>query len=232
MVKNPSTNGRDAGSIPVLGRSPGGGNDNPLQYSCWNAGNCWKFLAGNPMYRGAWWAPLQGYKGSDTAEWLSIPNAQLDSLNPEMLSYLGRDSLSSLKLMILTLCLCEVYIAKKVARLGWDFFISCLTMSLLVIWSSNPAVKLPFQIPSSLGMNSFSRSLPALCAIWQSYFIPFQSSPKKLSMSVNLNSSHHVVNQPPCKSVKQIMCRMSSNSRQTCMILSPGLAVASSCKIL
>ena len=118
MVKNPSTNGRDAGSIPVLGRSPGGGNDNPLQYSCWNTGNGWKFLAGNPMYRGAWWATLQCCKGSDAAEWLSIPNAQLDSLNPEMLSYLGRDSLSSLKLMILTLRLCEVYIAKKVARLG------------------------------------------------------------------------------------------------------------------
>ena len=25
---------RDAGLIPVLGRSPGGGNDNPLQYFC------------------------------------------------------------------------------------------------------------------------------------------------------------------------------------------------------
>ena len=25
---------RDAGSIPRSGRSPGGGNDNPLQYSC------------------------------------------------------------------------------------------------------------------------------------------------------------------------------------------------------
>ena len=25
---------RDSGSIPVLGRYPGGGHDNPLQYSC------------------------------------------------------------------------------------------------------------------------------------------------------------------------------------------------------
>ena len=33
----------DAGSIPGWGRSPGGGNGNPLQYSCW----------GNPMDRGA-----------------------------------------------------------------------------------------------------------------------------------------------------------------------------------
>ena len=37
MVKNlPASAGdtRDTGSIPGLGRSPGGGNDNLLQYSC------------------------------------------------------------------------------------------------------------------------------------------------------------------------------------------------------
>ena len=34
---------RDRGSIPGWGRSPGGGNGNPLQYSC----------PGNPMDRGA-----------------------------------------------------------------------------------------------------------------------------------------------------------------------------------
>ena len=36
MVKNPPANLgdiRDTGSIPVLGRSPGEGNGNPLQYS-------------------------------------------------------------------------------------------------------------------------------------------------------------------------------------------------------
>ena len=36
----------DLGSIPRLGRSPGEGNGDPLQYSC----------LGNPMDRGAWWA--------------------------------------------------------------------------------------------------------------------------------------------------------------------------------
>ena len=37
MVKNPPANARDSrdvGSIPGLGRSPGGGHGNPLQYSC------------------------------------------------------------------------------------------------------------------------------------------------------------------------------------------------------
>ena len=41
---------RDAGSIPGLGRSPGGGHGNPLQYSCLE----------NPMDRGAWWATVHG----------------------------------------------------------------------------------------------------------------------------------------------------------------------------
>ena len=37
MVKNPPANAgntRDSGSIPRSGRSPGGGNDTPLQYFC------------------------------------------------------------------------------------------------------------------------------------------------------------------------------------------------------
>ena len=38
VVKNPPANAgdaRDASSIPGLGRSPGEGNGNPLQYPCW-----------------------------------------------------------------------------------------------------------------------------------------------------------------------------------------------------
>ena len=49
-------NARDAGSIPGLGRSPGEGNDNPLQYSCLK----------NPMNRGAWWATVHGVTKSQT----------------------------------------------------------------------------------------------------------------------------------------------------------------------
>ena len=36
VVKNPPANTGDAGSIPGLGRYLGGGNGNPLQYSCQN----------------------------------------------------------------------------------------------------------------------------------------------------------------------------------------------------
>ena len=49
VVKNQLANAggiRDVSSIPGLGRSPGGGHGNPLQYSCLE----------NPMDRRAWWA--------------------------------------------------------------------------------------------------------------------------------------------------------------------------------
>ena len=35
VVKNPPASAGDASSIPGLRRSPGEGNGNPLQYSCW-----------------------------------------------------------------------------------------------------------------------------------------------------------------------------------------------------
>ena len=47
---------RDLGSIPGLGRPPGGGHHNPLQYS---------FLE-NPVDRGAWWATVNRVSKSQT----------------------------------------------------------------------------------------------------------------------------------------------------------------------
>ena len=59
VVKNPPANAGDVGSIPGLGRSPGEGNGNPLQYSC----------LGNLMDRAAWWATVHGLQrvGHDLA---------------------------------------------------------------------------------------------------------------------------------------------------------------------
>ena len=58
MVKNSSANAGDAGSVPELGRSPGGRNGNPLLYSCLE----------NPMDTGAWRATVHGITESDTTE--------------------------------------------------------------------------------------------------------------------------------------------------------------------
>ena len=50
VVKEPTCQAGDLGSVPGLGRFPGEGNGNPLQYSC----------LGNPMDRGAWWTLVPG----------------------------------------------------------------------------------------------------------------------------------------------------------------------------
>ena len=49
-------NAGDLGSIPGWGRSPGEGNDNPLQYSCLE----------KPRDGGAWWAIVHGVAKSQT----------------------------------------------------------------------------------------------------------------------------------------------------------------------
>ena len=56
VVKNPPANVGDMGLIPGSGRCPGGGNGNPLQYSCLE----------NPMDKGAWRATVHGVAKSQT----------------------------------------------------------------------------------------------------------------------------------------------------------------------
>ena len=63
VVKNPLANAgniRDVSLIPGPGRSPGGVQGNPLQYSCME----------NPMGRGAWWATVHGV----SKNWTQLSN--------------------------------------------------------------------------------------------------------------------------------------------------------------
>ena len=58
VIKNPPENAgdaRDMSSVPGSRQSPGGGNGNPLQYSCLN----------NPMNRGTWQATVHGLQRQD-----------------------------------------------------------------------------------------------------------------------------------------------------------------------
>ena len=79
---------RDVGSIPGWERSPGGGQDNPFQYSCLE----------NPMDRGAWWATvhrvakswtwlrqLSMHKEPSRLNWMSL---LYNSIGPCILSFL------------------------------------------------------------------------------------------------------------------------------------------------
>ena len=58
VKKQPTSAGdiREEDSTPGLGRSPGGGHGNPLQYSC----------LGNPMDRGAWRATAHSVAKTQT----------------------------------------------------------------------------------------------------------------------------------------------------------------------
>ena len=56
VVKNLPANAGDAGSIPELGRFPGEGNGDSLQYS----------YLGNSMHGGTWWGIVHGVAESQT----------------------------------------------------------------------------------------------------------------------------------------------------------------------
>ena len=60
QCKESTCNTGDMGSIPGMGRSPGEGNGNSVQYS----------RLGNPKDRGAWWATVHGLQKS----WTGLSN--------------------------------------------------------------------------------------------------------------------------------------------------------------
>ena len=77
VVKNLPANADSgyAGLIPESGRSPGGGNGNPLQCSCLE----------NPMDRGAWEATVQSHKRT----WLSTEHTQYLKCSCNSSNWLG-----------------------------------------------------------------------------------------------------------------------------------------------
>ena len=70
VVRNPPAgagHARNAGSLPGLGRSPGVGNGNLLQYSCLD----------NPMDRGASCATVHGVAMAKPIQYCKVINLQL-----------------------------------------------------------------------------------------------------------------------------------------------------------
>ena len=72
-VKTPPANAGDTDSIPGWERSPGGGDGNPLQYSCLE----------NPRDGGAWWATVHGVAKSQTRLSRHIPGCLHQALRED-----------------------------------------------------------------------------------------------------------------------------------------------------
>ena len=95
VVKNQPVNAGDAGdlgSIFGLGRSPGIGNGNPIQYSCLD----------NSMDRGTWWVTVHGVAKSMT--WLSTHTHTHTHTNIIIIQSITLNEFSSVTQLCLTLC--------------------------------------------------------------------------------------------------------------------------------
>ena len=100
--KESTYNVGDLGSVPGVGRSPGGGHGNPLQYSCLENPYGQRSLVG--------YSPL-GHEESDTTEWLSTAHSYF----PLFIPY------------FLYLCLLSVFLGQKERKsFAKDLFISLI----------------------------------------------------------------------------------------------------------
>ena len=109
VVENPPANIGDTGSIPGLGGSPGGGNGNPLQYSCLE----------NPRDGGAWWAAVYGVTQSRTQlKWFSSSSTSLKS----------QCHLCTFKIQSLLFCIILLYNEKLVTGFYCLVAKACLTL--------------------------------------------------------------------------------------------------------
>ena len=108
-VKNLFANAGDMGSIPVWGRSPGGGHGNPLQYSCLE----------NSMEKRAWWAMVHGVTKSQArlsnwacTHWHVTPIVQYaDAERHDFIAFAAF-------LHCTLLSICHMFLVKKRVTLG------------------------------------------------------------------------------------------------------------------
>ena len=156
MVKNPPTNTGDVGSISGLGRSPGGRNGIPLQYSCLES----------PMDRGAWQAIVHRVtKELDMTEhapmhaYTKLPPSDFKTLTLSTWRVTTQEW-TSLNILLTAL----IYLQKLHKKLSNTILKSKFTMFMVLPWPTNPTLlsekrKGPVQQDSGL-MN-----LSELCVI-------------------------------------------------------------------
>ena len=137
VFKESTCNARDVGdtgSIPGSGQPPGGGNGNPLQYSCWKIprteepGGLWSM--GSQTVGHDWGDlaqitnPLWNYLTLET-----FTNAVLS--NPENVAPLFLTQMLSLFLTVLCLCLCFLFYSVKTADLKGEEAEVCRGISVI-----------------------------------------------------------------------------------------------------
>ena len=143
VVKNLPANAgaiRDAGSIPGLERSPGGGQSNPLQYSCLD----------NPVDRGAWWACVHGVINRQT--WLSAHMHTYGLISQFFSSAMAEGLAIDGSLAVITpLIMCTFLRVKYLGHVGSKSFLC-----------ANFHVRKYTELENTGGKNVFQDSVPSL----------------------------------------------------------------------
>ena len=131
--KDSACNVGDPGLIPGLGRSPGEGNGNPLQYSS----------LGNPRDRGAWWAILHGVTKSrtrpkrlSTYTYIKSPLGHLQNMHYHLASP-GRDIFRLIKMVPLLIILVYFIIISLFIMKIQENILSVTSVISTILWKRN-----------------------------------------------------------------------------------------------
>ena len=151
----------DAGSIPGLARSPGGGSGNSPQYSCLE----------NPVNRGAWQATVHGVaKGWTRLKWLSTHTITAEVLFLQPFQWLCEPHTQNHLLLIsvwMISVICNLFLTKNKAIDFCVLFLYWVILTLLavivfqvILWKflvKNCSVfNFSLPIPSSFLLNIFT----------------------------------------------------------------------------
>ena len=143
--KASACNAGDRGSIPGLGRSPGEGHGNPLQYCCLE----------NPRDGGAWWAAIYGVAQSRTRlMWLSSSSRPL-----HMFFFILASQFPLFK---------TVQICLSLGNYSW-LYLPQIHVLCVCILRKNMVILIRWLVKrrkKAVNMSIFTRGLKSVCAEW------------------------------------------------------------------
>ena len=168
LIKNAPANAgdsRDAGSIPELGRYPGGGLGHPLQYSCLE----------NLMDRRAWWSMVHRVANS----WTRLKRLSTYSSCNEKNTYIFFTNIIRIHSLCLGENITKMWIQwSGIFTKGWNSDIlvslSLLRVSMLTYyWRGWISQNFPIHVSTSEPLppttTIYSKGLPFHCIIWEAW---------------------------------------------------------------